>query len=355
MNAHALKSRAPVQTIPASLTPLRSGTLQRQCACGGNGPAGECTECRRKRQLGVQPKLRVSQPGDKYEREADRVAEQVIQMSQPHSRRNLDNNREGARNLTKPVGPGRPSVAVRPQPKAPSIVYDVLRSPGRPLDPESRRFMEQRFGHDFSQVRIHTGEKATPSAKALHAHAFTLGQEIVFGANQYRPATCEGRRILAHELAHVVQQSGPTAGRGPGYVSKFTTFPVLQRTTISVEAGCPGTEAVIRAAVTAARAGIGRIANAKARTCLTKELDDAHVLCEDGDVCGSTRYVGSTIRVHQWGGSCPSLPALLVHEAAHKCKIFFTEAFAEACENEAFGGRGATPPEPGEEGGTCEL
>lgn len=91
---------------------------------------------------------------------------------------------------------------------APSIVHDVLNSPGRPLDAATRAFMEPRFGHDFSRVRVHSGSMAEQSARDLNAHAYTVGHNIVFGAGRFAPGTQEGRRLIAHELTHVVQQSG---------------------------------------------------------------------------------------------------------------------------------------------------
>jgi hypothetical protein len=88
----------------------------------------------------------------------------------------------------------------------PPIVDKVLRSPGQPLEPATRTFMEPRFGHDFSRVRVHSGGGAAEAARALQAKAYTIESDIVFGSNEYAPETPEGRRLLAHELAHVVQQ-----------------------------------------------------------------------------------------------------------------------------------------------------
>ena len=82
----------------------------------------------------------------------------------------------------------------------------ALASPARSLDPATRAAMEPRFGHDFSQVRIHTGGQADASARALDANAYTVGRDIVFGRDRYSPHSPEGRRLLAHELTHVVQQ-----------------------------------------------------------------------------------------------------------------------------------------------------
>lgn len=92
--------------------------------------------------------------------------------------------------------------------EVPPIVHEVLRSPSEPLDTDTRAFMELRFGHDFSQVRVHADAKAAESARAVNALGYTVGKEVVFGAEQYVPTTAKGRQLLAHELTHVVQQGG---------------------------------------------------------------------------------------------------------------------------------------------------
>jgi hypothetical protein len=88
----------------------------------------------------------------------------------------------------------------------PPVVREVLRSPGQALDPGTRAFMEPRFGYDFSRVRVHADARAAESARAVDALAYTVGPHVVFGRRQYAPQTGEGQRLLAHELAHVVQQ-----------------------------------------------------------------------------------------------------------------------------------------------------
>ena len=88
----------------------------------------------------------------------------------------------------------------------PPIVHEVLRTPGEPLDAASRTFMESRFGHDFSRVRVHTNTRAAESAQAVQSLAYTVGRDVVFGSGQYAPGTSTGRRLLAHELTHVIQQ-----------------------------------------------------------------------------------------------------------------------------------------------------
>jgi hypothetical protein len=90
--------------------------------------------------------------------------------------------------------------------EVPRIVHDVLHSPGQPLDLATRAFMESRFGHDFSRVRVHADTRAAESARAVNALAYTVGRDIVLGANQYGPGTSEWQKLLAHELTHTLQQ-----------------------------------------------------------------------------------------------------------------------------------------------------
>ena len=93
-------------------------------------------------------------------------------------------------------------------PVVPSSVSETLAQSGRSLDPTARAFMEKRFGHDFSRVRIHTDSAASESARVVNARAYTVGDHIVFDSGQYQPRSVDGQRLLAHELTHVVQQLG---------------------------------------------------------------------------------------------------------------------------------------------------
>jgi len=97
---------------------------------------------------------------------------------------------------------------------APPIVNEVLSESGQPLEPATREFMEPRFGHDFSHVRVHTDEKASQSARAVNALAYTVGSNLVFAQGEYAPNSATGRKLLAHELTHAIQQSGPGATEG---------------------------------------------------------------------------------------------------------------------------------------------
>ena len=116
--------------------------------------------------------------------------------------------------------------------EAPPMVHEASRSSGQTLDATTRAFMEPRFGHDFSQVRVHADAQAAASAKRISALAFTSGSDIVFGDGQFAPETASGQRLLAHELAHVVQQTG-AAGSGKlqrapeGVVQRAPTISIL--------------------------------------------------------------------------------------------------------------------------------
>lgn len=100
----------------------------------------------------------------------------------------------------------RSAVNANPIPAIPSSVHETLRSPGQPLDVATRSFMEPRFGRDFSHVRVHTDSHAADSAHAVNAHAYTVGSHVVFGENRYFPGSTQGKKLLAHELTHTVQQ-----------------------------------------------------------------------------------------------------------------------------------------------------
>jgi hypothetical protein len=162
---------------------------------------GACHAC----PVRVQAKLAVNQPGDAYEQEADRVAELVMTMPQSTGNTSsLNKNGESSGNRTARLDNTRATLGAISLP--PSRLNEL--GPGKELDQETRAFMEPRFGHDFGQVRVHADELASTSAQALSARAYTTGTDIAFAAGNYNPATFTGRKLLAHELAHVIQQSG---------------------------------------------------------------------------------------------------------------------------------------------------
>lgn len=162
---------------------------------------------------GIHPKLTVSNPDDEDEREADATADSVMRMHDPRisfteppklSRKCAECEEEDEKSPLRRKGGGNGTAGGA----APPIVNRVLASPGRALDPATRSFMGERFGADFSGVRIHTGAQAAQSAAAVEARAYTVGRNIVFGAGEFDPASQDGQRLLAHELAHTLQQDG---------------------------------------------------------------------------------------------------------------------------------------------------
>ncbi len=150
----------------------------------------------------LQTKLAVNEAADVHERDADRIADQVLSgpAPVPFNRTPLHIQRFTAQ----PTGQAGP---------APASVTRALATSGRPLEPALRQDMEQRFGHDFSRVHVHTGSAAEQSTRDVNADAYTVGTEIVFGARKFAPESREGKGLLAHELTHVVQQEGRSASR----------------------------------------------------------------------------------------------------------------------------------------------
>ena len=148
----------------------------------------------------VSPNPEINPVEDAHEREADRVAEQVVRMPEPYARQ-------------------------APLPSA--TARDHASASGQPLDADTRAFMELRFGHDFRSVRVHADAEAREAARSVNARAFAKGSDLFFDAGQYRPRTHSGRKLLAHELSHVVQQK---AAREPAGHSSKGNSPALQLT-----------------------------------------------------------------------------------------------------------------------------
>jgi hypothetical protein len=155
-----IQTATPTHEQKPTTTPSTSGLPQRKCACGNHTMSGdECTQCRS-------------------------VNEALQRASLSPNGREM-----GSRDI-------------------PPVVHEVLRSSGQPLNPATRAFMEPRFGYDFSLVRVHSDAKAAESARAVGALAYTAGRDIVFGGRNFDTDSRRGRELIAHELAHVVQQGG---------------------------------------------------------------------------------------------------------------------------------------------------
>jgi hypothetical protein len=175
----------------------------------------------------LQPKLKISQPGDAYEQEADKVADQVMRMPDSsdsvvpigatrHKRidrkctacemKDDEEDKEDLNISRKPFDLSD----LEANDQVANEISNIRSSGGSSLDSSTKEFMESRFGFDFSNVRIYTDGRAATSAQSVNALAYAAGNDIVFGHGQYQPNTLEGRRLLAHELTHVVQQTNAT-------------------------------------------------------------------------------------------------------------------------------------------------
>jgi hypothetical protein len=211
----------------------------------------------------AQPKVTVNPPGDRFEQEADRLANQVMCMPTPEifpaqTRSSGEcNSRDDGELIQTQLLPPRVTGLPQRQPKnvqrrakrderCPPRETLGLDGPmakmdgsGHPLPSSIRNFFEPRFGYDFSRVRIHTTALAADAARSINARAFTRGRTIVFGSHQYRPDTDSGRQLIAHELCHVVQQ-GAAAERpsGPGGVQRSTSVP-NRITSPTIQRQCP--------------------------------------------------------------------------------------------------------------------
>ncbi|HEV8579388.1 MAG TPA: DUF4157 domain-containing protein [Thermoanaerobaculia bacterium] len=296
--------------------------------------------------LYAQPKLTVGPPGDAYEQEADRVADQVMRMPEPHLQRDCacggkcSDCREKDHLQTKRIDETEAG-----EPVAPEVVHEVLRSPGQPLDTATRGFMESRFGRDFSQVRVHTDAKAAESARAVRARAFTVGRDVAFGEGQYAPQTPAGGRLLAHELTHVLHQNGvPRLQRqAGGGAAPAGAHPYSIKTD-----GCdvaPFVKADVEAAALAAFTAVKDTNCVKTQVlkdAILAQFDGLNIECEQGtdEPCGRAwRYFTQTVNVFASSldvASCGPLASTILHEVVHLTErspfSFIHGALASACE-----------------------
>jgi hypothetical protein len=152
-------------------------------------------------------RIRRSEPQDAGEQRANQLAEQALRMPRAQDCQ-CGGTCSTCRKHPGPPRFGHDFSRVRIHPEQALRMpahHGTVESPGVPLDADTRRFFEPRFGHDFSRVRVHHGESAGNSADAFDARAYTTGSHIVFGRGEYQPHSSEGRRLLAHELAHVIE------------------------------------------------------------------------------------------------------------------------------------------------------
>jgi outer membrane protein OmpA-like peptidoglycan-associated protein len=203
----------------------------------------------------VQAKLAVNEPGDRYEQEADRVADAVMKSPQPDQAlrgaspisrmppasavQRLCAQCEDERQKRTTASTATPTLGAvqrkRSEAAAPEVNASLsarigtLRGAGHSLPTATRAFFESRFSADFSQVRVHTDAGAQSAARSLGAKAFTVGRDIGFGAGNYAPESREGQFLLAHELTHVMQQSGADVRRAESLPALSGPTGVVQR------------------------------------------------------------------------------------------------------------------------------
>lgn len=441
-------------TAPApSFRFAHRGCLQRKCDCCQHTIAGgECAECRKKRKSGmpqreathpsslisqpsdvlpivhdvlrppgqpldaatrafmepgfrhdfshvrVQPKLTVGAPNDKYEQEADRVAEQVTRMAVPKalcqaemsyrmedlgiqqscpSCSNGDPRAGDTKRIaimTKALDGGScesaPSgdkgeeeqeeeTSIMPKARSggldkPSQLLEqrllLTRGGGSPLPNETRSFMESRFGHDFSAVRVHTDHRATFMTEKLNAEAFTSGRDVYFREGRYDPLSLSGKRLLAHELTHVVQQSADLHAKCIARADSRARHNHIQCFKLN---GFPPTEeAAMKAAVPAAISAVKSCSELSwyGKRDIPIALNSVRYdYVPDLGLCGWTFPTSWYIEIGKqaFESRCCDLPSTLAHEASHT--VFYTESRARKMECNCFGC--SCPKQPASEPG----
>lgn len=171
----------------------------------------------------IQTKLKIGEPGDKYEQEADAVANNVMQMSEGESLR-MQPEEEDEKIQMQPIEEeeqlqmkteeeeepvqtkSADSSQISATPENLQSQIENTKGSGKQIDEQTRSFMGNRFGADFSKVNVHTGQTAVEMNKQLHAQAFTVGNDIYFNNGKYNPGSQSGKELLAHELTHTIQQ-----------------------------------------------------------------------------------------------------------------------------------------------------
>ena len=217
------------------LTRAAPPALQRACACGASkGVEDQCPDCTAKARLGAQPKLTVNRPGDRYEQEADRIADRVVAAGPPGPvaatapTLQRETAEEEDELQMKPAGVQRMEEeeeedelqmkTAGPAPAGPAVnqAAAAVSGGGHPLSRTERSYFELRLGRDLSAVRLHDDARAGSAARGINARAYTLKNHIAFAPGTHDFASTEGRRLMAHELAHTAQQEsepGPVIKR----------------------------------------------------------------------------------------------------------------------------------------------
>jgi hypothetical protein len=185
----------------------------------------------------LQAKLKVGPSGDKYEQKADRVADAVMRMSKTDMLQRQPENEEEEQSLQRQHEEEEKELQAKSKAGTTSTVtasiesrINSLKGGGQPLDLATRNFFEPRFDADFNSIRVHSDNRAADLSKSINAKAFTLGRDVVFGSGQYSPESSTGKRLMAHELTHVVQQnSNLRSGNNLNEVTRSSPSSTVQR------------------------------------------------------------------------------------------------------------------------------
>jgi|RhiMetdeSRZDD1v2_1073273.scaffolds.fasta_scaffold31535_4 Domain of unknown function (DUF4157) len=378
-NKQTNKEAAMMNSTKPSPTPAPARPLNQLRGMLGNQAFGHV----------IQAKLQISQPGDAYELEADRVADQVMRtpdaaLAEPvagdappqisplqrkcaqcegesvpshlraeekasgqipimakgisgqscESASSADQEEEETPVMTKAISDGKQEASGRLAER-----LSGARGGGGPLSHETRSFMEPRFGYDLGDVRVHTGSDAVQMTRDLNAEAFTSGKDVYFASGTYNPGTPTGMRLLAHELTHVIQQrqgdhSGDSvsmhAGAGNGMIQRYklSGFPTAEEAAMN---------AAIPVAIDTVKkcdwlSWFGKLAISRAIN--NKRYDYK----EDLGICGWTFPASWYIEIGKKAfdkSKCCDLPSTIAHEASHT--EFYTEGRARKMECNCFG------------------
>ena len=319
------------------------------------------------RGLRVQAKLTVGPAHDAHEAEADRVVDHVMRMGggsrADHAAPSISPFGAGASSSAqrvcaeceeemqrKPTSESVQRLSGPKQDAAPTMTSGTestirsLQGSGAPLPASERAFFEPRFGRSFEGVRIHDGAHADAASKSISARAFTLGGDIAFAGGEYRPGTSDGRRLLAHELTHTVQQGGEgTIRRAPPAPAPAGDFSV----TYTGCAASPFTQATVEKAAKDAYEKVKNtqcIADPTFRAQILAEFKGLTINCDQDTKgpCGTAKsYFSKTIDLYPATlnkSGCGPIEASILHEIIHLAEwnVFGHGEIADACEKSCF-------------------
>lgn len=323
--------------------------------------------------IAIRPKLKISQPGDIYEQEADRVAEKVMGVSSAsmipmlqsisnnidqeevgrkcNSCKMKDKEEEERMRIDRKASPSSDGMyALEHSENIASSINNVRSSEGFPLDASTREFMESRFGYDFGTIRIHSDKLAAKSAESINALAYTIGNDVILGEGRYAPSTLEGRRLLAHELTHVIQQRNAMQ---TAQIQRAETEPTAKTHNFNVStSGCDEKPYARAMVVAAAREAFNKvlytdcIKSKSLKDEILNEFDGLNIDCEEGDEdspCGmASRYFTQTVNIYPKSldpSKCGPLASTILHEVVHltEWRLFGHGDLACACEKSCFG------------------